>query len=110
MMRSPIPKDVREQLNSDPLMKRCMLEPLFCKGRIQWHHGFSYAGKRQNEIWCIVPLCELHHKQEAQYVDAINSWMFGRVLQFDALESAATKYPKSALFKVPKSLPTNPVE
>ena len=55
MMRSPIPKAIREELSEDPFMKTCVLAGE-CGGRIEWHHAFNYAGKRQNELWAILPV------------------------------------------------------
>lgn|SRR3990167_7655914 len=105
MMRSPIPKEIRDELSKDSFMKRCILNPLFCKGRIQFHHSFSYAGCRQNEIWAILPLCETHHRQEASYRDAINSALRARIAHFKADDDFRRKYPRSNLLLQP-----NPVE
>jgi hypothetical protein len=95
-MRSPIPAAIREELSQDPFMSRCILEPLFCSGRIQWHH-WSYAGKRVNELFSIVPLCEEHHRKEAQYRDAIDAAVRNRVVHFHAEEDFRRKFPKSTL-------------
>lgn len=99
MMRMPIPKEMREQLSRDPYMKTCILSPLFCEGRIEWNHGMTYAGKRTNELYSIVPMCQKHHKEEAQYRDAIDAAICQRIEFFAAQESFKEKYPKSDLLR-----------
>lgn len=55
----PIPLKLREQIASDPFMKKCCL----CKeSKAEWHHAIIYARKQLNEKWAIVPACEKCHK------------------------------------------------
>ncbi len=98
-LRMPIPAEMREQLANDPFMSRCILEPLFCDGRIQWHHAFNYAGKRQNELWAILPMCELHHREEYKYKDAQIAAMTRRITEFGLETEAANKFPRSQFIK-----------
>jgi len=76
----PIPKKVREQLAEDPFMQSCCLASTeyACEGRIQWHHHLKYGGKRQDEPWGILPVCELHHKLEAQFKYELDEVMVSR--------------------------------
>jgi hypothetical protein len=71
-----------------------------CEGRLQWHHAFTYAGKRVNELWAIIPLCEEHHKHEAQWRVYINDKVCERIKHFKAEADFATKYPKSNLLQM----------
>lgn len=78
-LTKPIPKKMREELSEDPFMNKCCLEEIgFCSGRIQWHHHLKFAGKRINEKWCILPVCEAHHHLEAQYKYALDEIMVSR--------------------------------
>lgn len=88
---SPIPKDIRDMLACDPFMSLCCLEDETCNGRIQWHHNFIYAEKRQNEWWCILPVCEFHHAQANKTTtkEKLDCIMIGR-----APSTVLQKYPK----------------
>lgn len=94
MMRSPIPKEMREQLSEDPFMKRCALWDSECEVRIEWHHAISYAGKRVNELWAIIPLCTKHHREESKNRAAITEITKDRILHFKAGKEVKDKYPK----------------
>ncbi len=95
----PIPKAMREQLADDPFMTDCIIAA-GCSGRIEWHHAFNYAGKRQNELWAILPLCKFHHSKAG--TSAINTickmTMRMRIQHFKDM-SFATKYPRSDFLK-----------
>ena len=39
----------------------CRLRDMHCKGKIEQHHNFYYAGKQIQEEWAIISLCEHHH-------------------------------------------------
>lgn len=77
----PIPKKMREELSEDPFMEKCCLRTGMCVGRIQWHHHLKFAGKRINEKWCILPLCEWHHRQEARFKDVLDEIMVSRATE-----------------------------
>ena len=102
MMRSPIPKEVRELLSDDPYMVICALEDFDCQGRIEWHHDFTYGGKRQNEPWCIIPLCHFHHNKAGSKwaVAVINAEIRTRITHFKAESDFRLKYPRSTLLSV----------
>lgn len=56
----PIPLKLRNEIASNPYMKKCCL----CgtsSGKIDWHHQIIYAGSQLNEKWAILPLCEICH-------------------------------------------------
>lgn len=78
-------------------MHRCILESPSCNGRIEWNHAFTYAGKRQNEPWGILPMCSLHHRQEAQYRLRIADVMRMRINQLSSFAAVKAKYPKTIL-------------
>lgn len=62
MTITAIPKKLRAELAADPEYKRCSLEGHGdCSGRITWEHAILYAGRRINERWAIIPICERHH-------------------------------------------------
>ena len=96
-LRSPIPKEIREVLNDDPVMLFCIFDNSTCKGRTEWHH-WSYAGKRVNELWSIVPLCEKHHRLESAYRTQINAFVRRRIIHFKAKKQFLKDYPRSDLF------------
>ena len=104
MMRSPIPKEIREQLSEDPYMKECDIANGMCEGKLEWHHAFTYAGKRVNELWSIIPLCHHHHLHEGKIRWVIENRLRDRIKHFHAEKEFRTKYPKSDL------LPTLKVE
>src|SRR3990167_1564074 len=97
MMRSPIPPAIREQLADDPWMSKCALKDYNCDGRIEWHHAFKYAGKRQNFLWALIPLCKSHHAGEAIFLQDINRLVRKRIKHFHAEEDFRAKFPHSTL-------------
>lgn len=99
-LRSPIPKDIRDVLNNDPWMARCIIERFFngnlpCEGRIEWQHAMTYGGKRVNERYTILPMCVQHHKQQAKYRLQQEFFIVERCLQFGEWATAMKKYPNS---------------
>lgn len=70
-MIAPIPEKMREEMAGDPFYKKCCLADENCSGRIEWHHSETFAGKRLQEKWCILPLCQWHHIREAQFRDRL---------------------------------------
>jgi len=65
-MICPIPKEMREEMASDPFYRKCCLQSHECGGRIEWHHHIKYGGKRINRKAFILPVCKNHHKQESK--------------------------------------------
>jgi len=57
----PIPPAMRQEIESDPFMKKCSRRSSECDGRITWEHCWIYAGRQINEPWAIIPLCVYHH-------------------------------------------------
>lgn len=88
-MLKPIPLKIRNELNQDVFMKTCCLSSGICRGRIEWHHNFIYAGKRVNEKGSILPVCQEHHKRESAFKKELNKIMFQRMSDKDR-----SKYPK----------------
>ena len=91
---------MREQLAQDPYMRDCVILGGICEGRIQWHHAFKYAGKRVNEIWALLPVCENHHKEEAKWRGWIEECLRERIKHFGAEADFRKRYPKSTLLQV----------
>lgn len=81
-LTKPIPKKMRDELAEDQFMQECCLieaqDCWKCEGRIQWHHHLKFAGKRINEKWCILPVCEWHHKNESVYKKELDEIMVSR--------------------------------
>ena len=96
-LRVKIPAAIREQLADDPYMKKCIVRDGYCEGRIEWNHAFQYASKRQNELWCILPMCTYHHRRQASHRDIIDKNLRHRIIRFDAEASFKEKYPRSNL-------------
>ncbi len=94
----PIPQEMRDTLSKDRLMRNCLVG-LDCSGRIEWNHGFTYAGKRINELYFLTPLCSKHHREEAKHREAIRTFMRYRILEFKARDDFNAKYPKSDLYR-----------
>ncbi len=93
-LRLPIPKAIRDILNNDPAMKKCMLASASCHGRIQFHHYFTYAGKRQNEVYGILSCCYWHHVHEGAFREEQEAIMQQRIKHFGKEEEFKEKYPK----------------
>ncbi len=94
MMRMPIPTKVRELLAKDKWMSTCCLKSERCHGRIEWQHYFTYAGKRQSEIYGILPLCHWHHVHEGAFREEQEAIMQQRIKHFGKEEEFRMKYPK----------------
>lgn len=102
MKLTPTPPEILDQLMQDPLSKRCWrklaMDDHECKGRLTWEHALLHAGKRVNEPWALVRLCEYAHSL-GQFMDAgilskdINRWIaFSRIENWSQVES---KYPRT---------------
>ena len=63
MLRA-IPQRIKKQLLASGKMSKCCIADSSCSGWIEWHHALIYAGQRQNEVFCILPLCAKHHYEE----------------------------------------------
>lgn len=61
-----IPKKQREIMIGDTFYHKCCLQDKECFGKIQWHHHFKWSGKRTNDIFGILPVCEFHHRNESR--------------------------------------------
>ena len=94
-MTCKIPEKMKQEIEESGLNKVCCIKDDTCKGVIQWHHAFTYAGKRQNGLWCIVGICESHHKREAQFREKINKIIASRT----TLDYLLKNYPKTDLIK-----------
>lgn len=85
---------MREKLDRDPFMWGCIVSCPECSPRIEWHHALTYAGKRINEPWAILPLCSRHHQEQAKYRTEQLKAMKERITFFGA---DLSKYPKLIL-------------
>lgn len=86
----PIPKQLRDEISTDPYYKQCLRQKEGnCSGRITWEHCWIYAGKQINEKWAIIPLCWYHHLGDGLNKQ-LNEWLsIGRMLKSDE-----EKYPR----------------
>ena len=86
-----IPENMKREILANPFYKVCCLKDEDCKGRIEWHHNFIYAGRQVNEIWAILPLCVFHHGLEKwkQIGDKLDFIMMTRMTEQDE-----EKYPR----------------
>lgn len=79
----PIPKKQREDMSRDPWYRICALghvEGHECGGKITWEHCIIFQGKKLQERWAIIPLCERGHAvnnyQDAGTMDKqMNIWV-----------------------------------
>lgn len=68
MMGEPIPAKMRAEMDADPYYHKCVRRHEGgCEGRITWEHAWIYAGRKINEKWAIIPLCEYHHLRAGLY-------------------------------------------
>lgn len=96
-MRSPIPKEIRDLLADDPFMTHCVVGHE-CEGRVEWNHALIYGGKRQNERYAIIPVCNKHHRAMSKSTKAIcDMAMRTRIKYFKAEEEFSRKFPRSDL-------------
>ena len=67
-MVRPLSKEARAVVFSDPFYKTCSRQRVFkdhvCDGRITIEHAIEYAGKRIDDVWALIPLCEWAHTGE----------------------------------------------
>jgi hypothetical protein len=96
-LRCSIPPDMRATLEQDPFMTRCCVSGIdtLCSGRIEWNHAFTYAGRRCNEMWAILPMCSYHHQKEARFRRILKLIMRERAIQFK--ENIKDKYPRAVI-------------
>lgn len=97
-----IPPKVREDILNDPFYKKCCRENEDCKGRITWEHACYYGGRKIQEKWAIVGLCEYHHgvgkyDNKRGLDKKYGQWVaYNRLFNDEkALEEAKKKYPKA---------------
>lgn len=61
----PIPLKQRAEMSKDPFYHVCArkeaLKDHTCQGRITWEHALIYAGKKIQDSWAIIGLCEWAH-------------------------------------------------
>ncbi len=91
-----IPLKLREDIDRDPFMKRCVYQDLgapnhTCRGRITWEHAWIYNGKQIQAKWAIIPCCENHNSGEAM-VKEYNQY---RALIRADIEMLKIKYPRT---------------
>lgn len=98
-LQSKIPEEVREELSNDNWMKRCCLWDSECSGRVEWNHHLKYAGKRQNKIYGILPMCSTHHRKEAQFRHILDEIMVDRIHHFRMVEEFKNSYQRSSLIR-----------
>ena len=99
-MRMPIPATIRKELSEDEFMRDCIVMQ-GCEGRIHFDHAFTYAGKRVNEIWAILPLCRKHNMGVTKMVQTAREMnLRARIKHFGAEKSFRESYPKSNLLSL----------
>jgi hypothetical protein len=89
-MTCPIPPKMRKEMSEDPFYSKCCIKHPECSGRIQFHHHFRYAGKRQKEKFGILPVCEWIHEREKNYDIRIQ---LDEVMKSRMTEEDRKKYP-----------------
>ena len=84
-MTCPIPPKMRQEMNNNPWYHQCCIVHPECSGRIQWHHNLIYAGKRQNEQFGILPVCEWIHERATRrdIKEQLNAIMVSRMTDAD---------------------------
>lgn len=80
-------------MSNNPFYKKCSVVHFShigvsqdsCEGRIEWHHNLIYGGKQVNEPFCILPLCQKHHKMadKTDFREFLNWIMVSRATSDD---------------------------
>lgn len=77
-LTSPIPPKLRAEMDADPYYHRCAVTGTK-RGpyaKVEWHHAFTYAGKRVNEKWCIIPILKrIHDRANVHEVKEFIDWL-----------------------------------
>lgn len=60
-MTRPLTTEARRAITTDSFFKKCCRLNSECDGRITIEHAIEYAGKRIDDAWSLIPLCEFHH-------------------------------------------------
>lgn len=93
-LTKPIPKKLRDEMDADPFYEFCCVTGIRKSAgvKIEWHHAFTFAGKRVNEKWCILPVSVNTHRQAGtSHVKELLDWvMFNR-----ADEDTLRRYSKA---------------
>jgi len=91
-----LPESVRLAIDRDPYYRYCARDSEDCAGRITMEHAVTYAGKRINELWAIIPLCERHHGLGEWFMNGslLNKRKNMLIALRRAPECARRKYPK----------------
>lgn len=90
----PIAKKLRDEMEADPFYHYCCLLHIKRSSytKIEWHHNFTWAGKRLNEKWCILPL------EKSMHARAGERWIkekLDRIMLNRADEATLRKYSKA---------------
>ncbi len=97
-MRKISPK-VKKQLLKDMYAYGCLRNFVFndheCKGKITFHHAWTYASKQIDEAWAIIPICCFAHdvneyQGKGDFDDDMYKWLSLR----RATPEDLSKYPK----------------
>ena|ERR1700730_580339 len=87
----PISQDIRDQFDALPTYHHCNVPDKNCSGYIEWHHYFVYAGKRTDDPFGIIAICDYHHDHmTARTRRKLDAIMIGRVT-----EEIRVKYPRA---------------
>lgn len=88
----PIPQNLRKIIENDSFYRICCLRSYRCEGKIEIHHNFIYSGRQQNYLFCLLPLCQYHHKIEKspKFRDDLDRIMLRRT----TLEFLIKTFPK----------------
>lgn len=96
----PISPKLREEMSNDTFYKYCCLagkiDLSICDGRIEWHHALQFSGRQINAKFCILPLCQYHHRNVEK--PAIKNIVTGIMLS-RATDEELTKYSKAIDYK-----------
>lgn len=92
-LTSPIPKALRAEMEADPFYAKCCVTGIpKTQARIEWHHAFTWGGKRVNQKWCIVPLeQEIHRRVHEKWIAVIVE----RIILNRASEQTLRRYSKA---------------
>ena len=89
-----IPKKTREELASKPQICARLGED--CDGKITWEHALIYAGRKVQDAFAIIFLCEYHHGVNKHQDEAgLNKRENIRIALSQATPQDLARYPKN---------------
>jgi len=89
----PIPNNIVCELKKEPSIC-ARIDEGDCEGRITWEHAASYGGRKIQERWAIIKLCERHHSLGRWQNQPLNKRRNREIAMGRATAEDRKRYPK----------------